>query len=440
MEHGQFYHYELYGRKNSKAKQKKNSNLYSIIGEVFREPLFSSHVDRKYTEMYPPEIVYGMEFNINVSEKEKLKTQKEKLIEMAEDYSKSKHLRNIDGCIMAGVISYPPDTTKEKHKEMQESLILPFLKKKWGKNLRCVISHYDEYFWDDEEKIKLPHIQDHFYVIPDPDGKIRLTELHSGIAAKRKAIKGKAGEDGKKHSDKAYREAMIKEQDEFYEEVGKEAGWKRTTVNGIRYTREQVKIWKNNKKENELNIMEQKKKADKECKILINNAKIESSNITTEANRLLNEAKKKSDEADKMMKKASFDIEFSEKVLKIIKTNDEKNRSIEQKFIIEATKINLNDIDMPKPEKKESGDSYYKKFNGWINGFIKNMNDKEKSLIEKENELKKKTIKVDSILNRLLGKYGNENKIKQLIILLREKLKKIEKKNNKIDIGGRKIT
>jgi len=440
MEHGQFYHYELYGRSNSKAKQKKNSNLYTILGEAFRESKFSSHVDRKYTEMYPPEIVYGMEINENVSNNEKLEIQKEKLIKMAENYAKSKHLREIDGCIMAGVISYPPETTKERHKEIQENLVIPFLIKKWGENLRCVISHYDEYFWDDEEKIKLPHIQDHFYVIPDAINKIRLTELHTGKAAKRKAIAGNAGNDGKKHSDKAYREAMIKEQDEFFEEVGKEAGWKRTTVNGIRYTRDRVKIWKKNQKENLQNIMEQKKEADNICKNLINNANIECSNITTEANKLLIEAKEKSDEAEKMMKKASFDIEFSKKVSKIIKINDEKNRNLEQKFINEASKINLNNIHIPRPEKKESVVSYYRKINGWIKGFIKKMNDKEKYLIEKENELKKKIIKVDSILNRLLGKHGNKNKINQLIILLQEKLKNNENKENKTGIGSKKIT
>jgi len=48
MEHGQFYHYELYGRSNSKAKKKKNNNLYTILGEAFREPEFSSHVKKKY--------------------------------------------------------------------------------------------------------------------------------------------------------------------------------------------------------------------------------------------------------------------------------------------------------------------------------------------------------------------------------------------------------
>jgi len=395
---------------------------------------------KKNTEEFPPEIIYGMEFNKNISKNEKLIIQKEKLIEMAENYAKSKHLREIDGCIMAGVISYPPETSKERHKEIQKHLVIPFLTKKWGENLRCVISHYDEYFWDDEEKIKLPHIQDHFYVIPDADSKIRLTELHAGIAAKRKAIAGKADKDGKKHSDKAYRESMIKEQDEFYEEVGEEAGWKRTTVNGIRYSREQVKVWKKNQKENENNINELGNEAKIECKNMINNAEKESSNITTKANIILKDAQQLKSEAEAMMEKGKFELEFANKAAKIMLTNAEKNRDEEQQYIIDASKIDLNskDIEIPQPVKKEKLITYFIRIKGWLKGTIHKIHIKEKNIEKKENELKKKAIKIDYQLGRLTGNYGEENKIKQAIILLQQKLKVFQNKNG--DIKKSEIT
>jgi len=152
MKHGQFYHYELYGRENSKAIKKKNSSLYTILGEAFREQEYSKHVNKEDTDKFPPKIVFGMEFDENISENEKLILQKEKLIEMAEKYAKSKHLRKIDGCILAGVVSYPPGTSIEDHSKIQNELVLPYLNEKWGVNLRCVISHYDEYFWDDKKK------------------------------------------------------------------------------------------------------------------------------------------------------------------------------------------------------------------------------------------------------------------------------------------------
>jgi len=289
MAHGQFYHYETYGRGISKAKMKKNSSLYSILGEAFREPEFSSHVDRNDTESYPPKIIYGMEFNEKISENEKLKIQKEKLIEMAEKYAKEKNLRKVDGCLMAGVVSYPPGTTLEMLHDFQKNYVMPFLLKKWKNNLRCVATHYDEFFWDDEEKKKEPHYQDHFFIIMDADEEERLTSLHAGVVAKRRAIAKKADKDGKKHSDRCYREAMSKEQDEFFAEVGERAGWKRTTVNGVRYTREEVKKWKINQKENEQKNIEIKNNIQKDCDILIKKTEEECSNITTKAVNKANE-------------------------------------------------------------------------------------------------------------------------------------------------------
>jgi len=239
----------------SEAKKKKGASVYSILGEAFREPEYSSHIKKIDTDIHPPEIVFSdMTFKEDMENEDKLAVQKIQLKELAESYAKEKKLKMKDGCILAGVVSYPPETTKEILVDVRRRLVIPFLRKKWGGNLRCIVGHNDEYFWDDETKTREPHYQDHFYVIPDAHGKIRITELHAGKVAKNKAIAGKAGSDGKKHSDLAYINAMRKEQDEFYEAVGKHVGWKRSTVNGLRYSREEVKIWKQNQREMERKI------------------------------------------------------------------------------------------------------------------------------------------------------------------------------------------
>jgi len=250
MESVQFYHYETYGREASEATKKKGSSLYSILGEAFRDPEYSSHVQKIDTEDHPLEIVYtNMIFDKGLGVKEKLNAQKEQLIHLAEAYAKAKKLKKKDGCILAGVVSYPQGTTLEMLFDQRERFVLPFLKKKWGANLSCVIGHRDEYYWLDDIKTKIPHYQDHFYVIQDAEGSKRITQLHAGKVAKNKAINGEIkldkekwqwldkedkfvmsstpikqkNEDEKdknnKHSDKAYRDAMRLEQGEFFKEA-----------------------------------------------------------------------------------------------------------------------------------------------------------------------------------------------------------------------------
>jgi DNA segregation ATPase FtsK/SpoIIIE-like protein len=322
MERGQFYHYETYGRKVSKAKKKKNSSLYSVLGEAFREPEFSSHVKKIDTDEHPPEIVYtDMLFKEGLGYKERLETQKTHLIKLAESYAKKKKLRLIDGCILSGIVSYPPGTTLEMLFFLRANFVIPFLKKKWGKNLRCIIGHNDEYFWDDVEKKREVHYQDHFYVILDDQSDNRLTNLHAGRAAKNKALaneivlkeeegqwidkkgkfvmktqpippkKDKEKENSNKHGkglhcDRAYRDAMRQEQDEFYLAVGEPAGWERTTVNGIRYPREQVKAWKHNQREMEAKeeaVKEEVERQKKEAKEIKNKAEAEAENAKKQA-------------------------------------------------------------------------------------------------------------------------------------------------------------
>ena len=354
MERGQFYHYETYGRVDSKAKRKKNSSLYSILGEVFREPEYSSHVKKIDTDEHPPEIVFtDMEFKEGLDYKEKLLAQKTHLIGLAEMYAKAKKLRLVDGCILAGIVSYPPGTTLEMLNFLRVRSIIPFLKKKWGKNLRCIIGHSDEYFWDNEEKKREVHYQDHFYVILDAQSDIRLTNLHAGRAAKNKALaseielkeeesrwidkngkfvmkanpipkkEGKPENTNKRgkgmHSDRAYRDAMRQEQDEFFDAVGDPAGWERTTVRGVRYPREQVKAWKQNQRE-----MEAQQKAVSE------EAKRIESEAASERDRLIKEGQ---EEAERSKSEAAAERE------RLIKEGQKEAERIESEVATERERL-----------------------------------------------------------------------------------------------------
>jgi len=351
-EHGQFFHYELYGRSESKEKSKENSNLYSILGEAFREAEYSTHVNKLDTEMYPPKILFGIEFDKKLSDKEKLEIQKEKLMLLAEKYAVSKNLRKKDGCILAGVVSYPPDTKKEEMTNIQEKYVLPFLKKKWGNNLKCVISHLDEYLWDDEQKIRVPHYQDHFFVIPDSDDEIRLIQLHAGIFAKRKAIADKADEEGKKHSDRAYCEAMRKEQDLFFEEVGEKVGWKRKTVNSIRYNREQKKKWNESQKIQKDEI----KKTEEHCNNITTKAIEKVKNIINDANKKLNEANIIKTEAKQIRENAKNEADLQKNIAKseadeIIKNANDK--AIKKYNIINRIIQNIIKLYVSRENRKE---------------------------------------------------------------------------------------
>ena len=382
MERGQFYHYETYGRKESDAKKKKNCSIYSILGEAFREKEYSSHVDINETIKYPPKILFtDIVYDENINNK-KLEIQNEYLKNLAEKYAKAKQLKMKDGCILAGVVSYPPETTFEMMNNIQKTLVLPFLKRKWGKNLRCVLSHSDEYFWDDEKKIKIPHYQDHFYVIPDADDEIRLTMLHAGMAAKRKAIAGKADEKGKKHSDKAYREAMIGEQNEFFNEVGERAGWKRKTVNGVRYKREEIKSWKRNQLENELIINEAEIKREE----LINNGNVEADRLKQKA---LNEARKEcSNITTKAIEEKVKAIEEAKDILRKANINAEKiheSAKKEASIMYKKIKIIIKDL-----IRKFIIPSEKNKVIKWVNARVQSIVNPKKTITDKNYNFKKR--------------------------------------------------
>jgi len=496
MERGQFYHYETYGREASKAEKKKGSSVYSVLGEAFREPKYSSHVRRIDTAEHPPEIVFtDMGYDEDLDEKTKLEVLKKYLLKLSEGYAKAKKLKMKDSCILAGVVSYPPGTTLKMLADFRVQFVLPFLKKKWGASLRCVIGHSDEFYWDDEKKIREPHFQDHFYVIPDAQGKVRITELHAGKVAKNKAINGEIVLDtdkwqwidkegkyimrstpinekneeekdktkNKKHSDKAYKDAMRQEQDEFFKEVGEPCDWKRTTVKGVRYKREEVKPWKQNQREmaakketQEIKLQEIKEKEaalqaekvkfemekKKETERLIGE-KAEIGNMESEAvkekERLINEGKK---EAEKILADAKLFIDEAQDIKNAAfergniiidsankyKEEAEKNLGEEQKKILEVLNTDLDKCSIPKPTKIERTKAYFNRISNWFKAIIQKISMREKELKDKEKELKQKELELDDKnkeldyqLDVLKGEKGEEKQLKLALWKLKQK-------------------
>jgi len=456
MERGQFYHYETYARLESKSKQKEGSSIYSILGEAFREPDYSTHVKKIDTDEHPPEIVFtDMSFDEGLKNDEKLKKQKTYLIELAESYAKAKQLKMKDNCILAGVVSYPPGTTQDMLFNLRDKLVLPFLKKKWGDNLRCVIGHNDEYFWDDETKTRETHYQDHFYVIPDAQGNVRITELHAGKAAKNMAIDKKIvfeeenglwiDEKGKivmkghplskkekelektkkrgngKRSDRAYRDAMRLEQDEFFEAVGEPAGWERTTVKGVRYSRKQVKAWKQNQREMEAQQKTIKEEAERskseaaaEKERLIKECQEESERIKSEAaaekERLIKESQEKTEkikteainEAQVIKADAQNIKDAAFETGNIIinsadKTNEDKLMKFnnDEKEVYSILKVDLEKSEVPQPERGETGIKFYERIKNWLKVIVSKKARNEKKIKKMKLELDKQRKVVD---------------------------------------------
>ncbi|MBX4774907.1 plasmid recombination protein, partial [Klebsiella oxytoca] len=115
-----------------------------------------------------------------------------------------KKLRSDASVLLAGVISLnkaDSDIWEEYKKDAVE-----YLKKKYGKNLKCVIEHTDE---------TNPHI--HFYVVASPGEN--LNDFHDG-----KLAVSKLSKEEKKDQKTVYTKAMTKFQDDFYMKVSKKYG------------------------------------------------------------------------------------------------------------------------------------------------------------------------------------------------------------------------
>jgi len=201
----QFIHLETYARETSKNKnQKKNkTNIRGVVGEALREAGYTSHIKA----VNAPVCVLGSLQDLADVETEiyeKAATEKDPL---------GRKLRSDANLLLAGVVSYPkprvaqsPDD--QQNYELWKTRTLDFLTAEFGDNLRCVLEHVDEEY---------PHL--HFYVV-DRFKVTHTMNLHPGHRAKadHPDQKDKIGREA------AYRAAMVAWQDQFYLQVGSDAG------------------------------------------------------------------------------------------------------------------------------------------------------------------------------------------------------------------------
>lgn len=223
----QFIHLDGYARNTSKQSQSEKTNINGVIGEALRESGYHSHIDNPEN----PVVQYG-----SLDDLASIKTEIDEKIENEKD-PRGRKIRDDKNILLAGVTSFAKPVAAMENAsgdQLQEfenwkSMTIDFLKQKFGDNLRCVIEHTDETY---------PHL--HFYVL-DRNRVSDTMKLHPGFAAKNEADQG-----SKIEKDRAYRNAMRKFQDEYYENVASYCGLTRLGPQVQRLNRSE---WKKRKQD-----------------------------------------------------------------------------------------------------------------------------------------------------------------------------------------------
>ena len=245
MNHSQFYRYETYGRAAQKPKEGQKSakggkTMYDIIGEATRQEGYTEHLEHPEE----PVLLYGIPYSeaLKLAEKwceeskeirhdkkkvKKINEQTGEEEEVIETVERKTALKKTAQCCIAGIVSAPPDMTEDDWNKFKNDSI-EYLKQKYGDRLKTVVEHLDENYQTENFKDVLHH-HIHYFVVPEIGEKIE--DIHPGLKAKYEAdyLRGnreasaKATKEEKKLSrktgDKAYRDAMRKEQDDFYDAV-----------------------------------------------------------------------------------------------------------------------------------------------------------------------------------------------------------------------------
>ncbi len=245
INHSQFYRYETYGRAAQKPKEGQKSakggkTMYDIIGEATRQEGYTEHLEHPEE----PVLLYGIPYSeaLKLAEKwceeskeirhdkkkvKKINEQTGEEEEVIETVERKTALKKTAQCCIAGIVSAPPDMTEDDWNKFKNDSI-EYLKQKYGDRLKTVVEHLDENYQTENFKDVLHH-HIHYFVVPEIGEKIE--DIHPGLKAKYEAdyLRGnreasaKATKEEKKLSrktgDKAYRDAMRKEQDDFYDAV-----------------------------------------------------------------------------------------------------------------------------------------------------------------------------------------------------------------------------
>jgi len=193
------------------ATNYKKWSTRDIMAEAMREPDACRHVENPQ----PPNLVFGIPLPKVIAQADEWGAQAKDL--------QGRKLRK-DGLVMlAGVISLPHDRLEDWPAYRADAI--KWVQEKYGDRFKCAIEHMDEAH---------PHL--HFYCVPRHGESFEV--LHDGKAAKAEA---KAQGDASPDQNAAYRTAMERFQDGFWEKVAMKHGLARTGPGLNRLTRVQWK-------------------------------------------------------------------------------------------------------------------------------------------------------------------------------------------------------
>lgn len=268
----QFANIQTFSRKGNKGGQ----SVAQVIGEATRDPEFSTHVD----DPNPPRVLLG-DPEAFAEQHDAYIEARATVVKKADGTEARRAIRKDRHTLASIVMSYPvpraaiiTDEDKARLKKWEDRN-LEWLRKKYGDQLKVVMAHEDE---------EHPHL--HAWLLADDPGA-DATTLHPGkVAKKRVEAEAKArGEEPRtavKLGNGAYREAMKRWQQDYYEAVGAPEGLTRTGPGRRRLSRKQ---WFDEKRAAEAAAATMARAADAEAQAfeVIEDAKSEAGKIVAGA-------------------------------------------------------------------------------------------------------------------------------------------------------------
>jgi len=225
----QFANIQTFSRKGNKGGQ----SVAQVIGEATRDPEFSTHVD----DPNPPRVLLGDPEAF--AEQHDAHIEARATVVQKADGTEARRAIRKDRHTMASIVmSYPVPraaiTTDESKAQLErwERRNLEWLRRTYGDQLKVVLAHEDE---------EHPHL--HAWILADDPGA-DATTLHPGKVAKKRAeaeakARGEEPRTAVKLGNGAYREAMKRWQQDYYEAVGAPEGLTRTGPGRRRLSRKQ---------------------------------------------------------------------------------------------------------------------------------------------------------------------------------------------------------
>lgn len=226
----QFVHIESYGRKADKSGR----NTAFVLDEAERRPEACQHVEHPA----PPVVVHGL----SVAKVRALHDARAAEAVATTKTGKARKVRMDQHTLMTAVASFPAamdevrtDPAKADEFAEWERRTIAWMSDRWGDQLVSVLRHEDEAH---------PHL--HAYVLPD-DPEMRARQHHPGVRAKAEAkasaeAEGLDGKASNAEGDMAYKEAMRRVQDDYWQAVGLPCGLTRLGPGRRRLTRAAWKV------------------------------------------------------------------------------------------------------------------------------------------------------------------------------------------------------